>query len=89
MTQTISRYLFKNKGNFFYNYKLKKYVHMKHTPMVYDFKDIQKFKHRYLKSIENQCRYLRNSLAKKKKKLFITTELGLGKDLILNYLLVN
>ena len=66
MTQTISRYLFKNKGNFFYNYKLKKYVHMKHTPMVYDFKDIQKFKHRYLRSIENQCRYLRNSLAKKK-----------------------
>ena len=67
MTQTISRYLFKNKGNFVYNYKVcahEAYVHMKHTPMVYDFKDIQNFKRRYLKSIENQCRYLRNALAK-------------------------
>ena len=63
MTQTNSRYLFKNKGNFVYNYKVKKYMHMKHTPMVYDFEDIQKFKRRYLKSIENQYRYLRNALA--------------------------
>ena len=63
MTHTNSRYLFKNKGNFVYNYKVKKYMHMKHTPMVYDFEDIQKFKQRYLKSIENQYRYLRNALA--------------------------
>ena len=63
MTQTNSRYLFKNEGNFVYNYKLKKYMQMKHTPMVYDFEDIQKFKRRYLKSIENQYRYLRNALA--------------------------
>ena len=89
MTQTISRYLFKNKGSFVYNYKLKKYVHMKDTPMVYDFKDIQKFKCRCLKSIENQCRYLQNALSKKKYiYLFITTELALVKGLILNYLLV-
>ena len=39
---------------------------MKHTPMVYNFKDIEKFKRKYLKSIENQCRYLRNALAKNK-----------------------
>ena len=44
MTQTRHRYLFKNKGNFVYNYKLKKYMHMIFTPMLYEFKDMQKFK---------------------------------------------
>ena len=63
MTQTNSKYLFKKKGNFVYNYKLKKYMHMKHTPIVYDFEDIQKFKRRYLKSIKTQNRYLRNAPA--------------------------
>ena len=63
MTQTNGRCLLKNKGNFVYNHKFKKYMHMKHTPMVYDFENIQKFKRRYLKSIENQYRYLRNALA--------------------------
>ena len=43
-TQTRHRHLFKSKGNFVYNYKLKKYMHMKFTPMPYEFKDMQKFK---------------------------------------------
>ena len=38
MTRTNRRHLFKNKGNFVYNYKLKKYEHMSKTPMHYDFK---------------------------------------------------
>ena len=50
MTQTNSRYLFENKGNFVHNYKIKKYMHLKHTAMVYDFEDIQKFKRRYLRN---------------------------------------
>ena len=44
MTQTEDRYLFKNKGNFVYNYKLKKYMQINFTPMHYEFKDIQEFK---------------------------------------------
>ena len=44
MTQTKDRYLFKNKGNFVYNYKLKKYMHMNFTPMHYEVKDAQEFK---------------------------------------------
>ena len=38
MTQTRFRYLFKNKGNFVYNFKLKKYEHMSETPMHYEFR---------------------------------------------------
>ena len=41
MTRTNRRHLFKNKGNFVYNYKLKKYEHMSKTPMHYDFKSLQ------------------------------------------------
>ena len=44
MTQTSYRFLFKNKGYFVYNYKLKKYEHMKNTPIHDDFKRIQDFK---------------------------------------------
>ena len=44
MTHTKDRYLFKNKGNFVYNYKLKKYMQIDFTPMHYEFKDIQEFK---------------------------------------------
>ena len=44
MTHTRYRYLFKNKGNFVYNYKLKKYEHMSETPMQYNFKEIQDIK---------------------------------------------
>ena len=48
LTQTRDRYLFKNKGYFVYNYKLKKYEHMKNTPMHQDFKFMQNFKEEYL-----------------------------------------
>ena len=37
-------YLFKNKGNFVYNFKLKKYKHMSETPVHYEFRDIQSIK---------------------------------------------
>ena len=48
LTQTRDRYLFKNKGYFVYNYKLKKYEHLKNTPMHQDFKFMQNFKEEYL-----------------------------------------
>ena len=48
LTQTRDRYLFKNKGYFVYNYKLKKYENMKNTPMHHDFKSMQNFKEEYL-----------------------------------------
>ena len=48
MTQTKYRHLLKNKGYFLYNYKLKKYEHMKDTPMHYNFKSMQEFKKEYL-----------------------------------------
>ena len=44
MTHTKYGYLFKNKCNFVYNYKLKKYEHMSETPMRYNFKEIQDIK---------------------------------------------
>ena len=44
MTQTRFRYLFKNKGNFVYNYKLEKYEHMSETRMHYEFRDMQSIK---------------------------------------------
>ena len=44
MTQTRMRHLFKNKFNFVYNYKLKKYEHMSETPIQYNFKEIQDMK---------------------------------------------
>ena len=39
MTWTRYRYLFKNKGNFVYNFKLKKYEHMSETLMQNNFKE--------------------------------------------------
>ena len=44
MTQTNFRNLFKNRGNFAYNYRLKKYEHMSKTPMKCDFKKMQNIK---------------------------------------------
>ena len=41
MTRTNRRHLFRNKGNFVYNYKLKKYEHMSKTPMRGDFQFLQ------------------------------------------------
>ena len=49
MTWTKDRYLFKNKGNFVYNYKLKKFEHMSKTLMQYDYKNLQKVKKLELK----------------------------------------
>ena len=51
MAQTRHRYLFKNKGNFVYNYKLKKFEHVNNTPMHYEFKDTQEFKQDLWKNV--------------------------------------
>lgn len=49
MTQYRDRFLFKNKGYFVYNHKLKKYEHMNGTPMHHNFKLMQQqFKEEYL-----------------------------------------
>ena len=48
MTHTRNGFLFKNKGYFVYNYKLKKYEHVNDTPMHRDFKSMQNFKEEYL-----------------------------------------
>ena len=52
-TRTNVTYLFKNKGNLVYNFKLEKYEHMYETPMSYNFyylesirKDLFKKAHR-------------------------------------------
>ena len=44
MTHTRFRHLFKNKGSFVYNCKLKKYKHMNKTPMHHEFKYMQEIK---------------------------------------------
>ena len=44
MTRTNCRHLFKNKGNFIFNYKLKKYEHFSETPMRYDYYRLQEIK---------------------------------------------
>ena len=41
MTRTNLKHLFRNKGNFVYNYKLKKFEHMSNTPMRGNFYHIQ------------------------------------------------
>ena len=41
MTWTNRRHLFKNKGNFVYNYKLKKFEHMSKTPICNDYYYLQ------------------------------------------------
>ena len=50
MTKTNCRYLFKNKGNFVFNYKPKKYEHLSGTPMSYNFYHLQEIKKRKLKN---------------------------------------
>ena len=42
------RYLFRNNGNFAYNYKLKKYEDMSQTPMLGGFYYLQSTKKTYL-----------------------------------------
>ena len=44
MIQTRFRHLFKNKGKFVYNFKLKKYEQMNKTPMHHEFKYMQEIK---------------------------------------------
>ena len=44
MTHTRFRHLFKNEGNFVYNFKLKKSEHMNKTPMHHEFKYMQEIK---------------------------------------------
>ena len=41
MTWINRRHLFKNKGNFVYNHKLKKFEHMSKTQMCHDFHYLQ------------------------------------------------
>ena len=54
MTRTNCRHLFKNKGNFIFNYKLKKYEHFSETPMHYDYCHLQEIKKDYLNMALNQ-----------------------------------
>ena len=49
LTWTRQRCLFKNKGNFAYNYKLKKLEHIAETPMCFDWNYLQETKERHLK----------------------------------------
>ena len=44
MTRTNLRHLFKNKGNFIYNYKLKRFEHMSETPVWGSFYHMQSIK---------------------------------------------
>ena len=48
MTQTRNRFLFKNNGNYVYNYRLKEYEHLNDTPRHHDFKWMQRFKKEFL-----------------------------------------
>ena len=41
MTWTNRKHLFKNKGNFVYNYKLKKFEYMSKTPTCHDYHYLQ------------------------------------------------
>ena len=49
MTWANRRDLFKNKGNFAYNCKLKKFEHMSKTPMHYDYDFLQQMRTNVLK----------------------------------------
>ena len=51
MTWTNRRHLFKNKGNFVYNYKLKKFEHMSKTPMCHDYHYLQTIRKDLLKDV--------------------------------------
>ena len=49
MTRTNYIHLFKNKGKFVFNYKLKKYERLSETPLRYDFYRVQNVKDRWYK----------------------------------------
>ena len=44
MTRTSCKHLFKNKSNFIFNYKFKKYEHFSETPVHYDYYRLQEIK---------------------------------------------
>ena len=44
ITRTNLRHLFRNKGNFIYNHKLKKWEHISETPLRGNFNHIQRIK---------------------------------------------
>ena len=44
MTWTRPSFLFKNKGNFIYNYKLKKFEHISQTPLKFECDYLQRIK---------------------------------------------
>ena len=51
MTKTNSRHLFKNKDNFVFNCKLKKYGHLSETPMRYEFYHLQEIRKGILENV--------------------------------------
>ena len=57
MTRTNRRHLFKNKSNFVYNHKLKKYEHMSKTPMRVGFKFLQPIRKDLFKHALRQKRF--------------------------------
>ena len=64
MTRTNLRHLFKNKGNFIYNYKLKKYKHMSETPVRGNFYHMQWIKKNYLSMTSNKKYFIYYSRVK-------------------------
>ena len=51
MTWTRQRFLFKNKGNFIYNYKLKKFEHISETPIKFEYDYLQGIKENSFKNV--------------------------------------
>ena len=51
MAWTNRRHLFKNKGNFVYNYKHKKFEYMSKTPMCRDYHYLQTIRKDLLKDV--------------------------------------
>ena len=51
MTWTRQRFLFKNKGNFIYNYKLKKFEHISETPIKFEHEYLQRIKENSFKNV--------------------------------------
>ena len=52
LTFTRTRFLFKNKGDLVYNYKLKKFEHMSETPMYRDWNYLQQVKKDLLNNVQ-------------------------------------
>ena len=81
MTKTNRRHLFRNKGNFVYNFKLKRYEHMSQTPMRGNFHYLQSIKKTYLSMSLNKkyfIYYCRTSVKEGLNTDLKTSELMLG-----------